>query len=237
MIPPDIASKIAEEVAARYEGSQWALLIITSLVAFIAGAAGSFLGAYFRKRGETYATKADLDELLNQLQHTTHVTESIRTQIQHNDWAVREWKQKRVVKAEELLAATRDALAETDRICRQYLFEDIPNIEGDVAGRVAMLAALYFPEARENTLRLGMLLNTQIVNAGHTRHGMNQHGEDQGAASLTRRRGMNTLEAGRGEVITIINAIEADVLTALGLIPPGEVSPDTIPFSPPSAPR
>jgi hypothetical protein len=56
----------------------------------------SFLVAYFRTRGERYATKADFDGLLNELRETTRATEGIKQNISHDAWLKqRKWELRR----------------------------------------------------------------------------------------------------------------------------------------------
>ncbi|MBN8426255.1 MAG: hypothetical protein J0L65_02185 [Xanthomonadales bacterium] len=119
--------------------------LILALSMFVA-VASAFIGSYIRKRAETYATKADLNELLRQVQKTTEVTEQVRTVVSHADWASREWKTLRRVKLEELLenAFAIDGWLENQKAV--WIFQKENKSLQSPADKVSMLATLYFPE-------------------------------------------------------------------------------------------
>jgi hypothetical protein len=79
------------------------ILVVQAVLVILAAAAGAFFGEYFRTRGKNLATKADFDSLRDQLRANTELTETIKTEISHEDWAKREWTNLRRVKLEELL--------------------------------------------------------------------------------------------------------------------------------------
>ncbi len=98
-----LLKEIALQVVQQGLLSNWRFYAILLPLIFISGAAGAYLGKYFGKRGELYATKADFDEILRQLAKTTEVAEQVRSAVSHADWAAREWKTIRRIKLEELV--------------------------------------------------------------------------------------------------------------------------------------
>ena len=69
----------------------------------IAGPAfGAFIGAYFKKKGETAALKSDLAEIKSQLAETTKVAEEVKTSIGFADWHARESLALRRAKLQEI---------------------------------------------------------------------------------------------------------------------------------------
>ncbi len=72
-------------------------IVILGISAF-GGLVGSFLTAYAKKRGENLATKADFDELLQQLRLQTRETEEIKSEIAKTSWVDQQrWNFKREV--------------------------------------------------------------------------------------------------------------------------------------------
>lgn len=56
-------------------------VILWLLVAGVGSFGGSYLGAYFKKKGENYATKEDLGDLVQQVRAVTTVTKEIEAKI------------------------------------------------------------------------------------------------------------------------------------------------------------
>lgn len=70
--------------------------LFLSLVAIAFAGWGSFLGAYYKKRGENLATKDDFNSLLNQIEATTEATKKIEHHISDEFWnKQRVWEMKR----------------------------------------------------------------------------------------------------------------------------------------------
>jgi len=81
-ISPDQARQIVTEALdGRMSEQPWFYLLLIA-VTFVAGACGAFLSAYFKKRGESLATKADFQQLLGQIRQSTHLAEEIKADIQ-----------------------------------------------------------------------------------------------------------------------------------------------------------
>ncbi|AUN95879.1 hypothetical protein [Pseudazoarcus pumilus] len=141
----DLIREIAQEVVRQMPPvGGWAYYVI--LVLCMVGSA--FLGAYFRKRGETFATKADMEEVLRQLTETTQATEEVRAAISHADWHTREWKTLRRQKLEDLLCAVHRARNDWHEYVRGVLYaEKIPSGMPQTWD-ISMLCCLYFPELR-----------------------------------------------------------------------------------------
>ena len=75
---PEAVRKMLQEVI-QQEGitlSWWTYLMFAAIAALSA-----YFGAYFKKRGENYATKRDFNDLLDQVKKTNQATEEIKTSI------------------------------------------------------------------------------------------------------------------------------------------------------------
>jgi hypothetical protein len=102
---PDLIREIAEAIFRDQLLLNWRFYVLIGSFSFIAGMGGSFATSYLKKRGETFATKADMKEILRQLSVTTRLTEEVRSAVSLADWTTKEWQTIRRLKLEELLSA------------------------------------------------------------------------------------------------------------------------------------
>ena len=138
--------QIAEQIVRQELLENWRLYALLLAISAITGVATAFFSSYFRRRGETFATRADFSELLAQLRQTTKAAEDVRSEIAHADWKSKEWKTLRRIKLEELmlfLYETRDWLVEQGSV---HMFGSAPNTLTDQQARLDLVTRLYFPE-------------------------------------------------------------------------------------------
>jgi hypothetical protein len=148
-----LIQQIAQSIVKQEITGNWLIYVILIALSLLSGTAVSFCGAYLRKRGETYATKADFEELVNQLKTTTRVAEEVKTAIAKADWAEREWQTLRKVKLEELLEAMNASDTYLTQEQGHVWFQGPPPDEKSQITKFEALAALYFPELRKETSR------------------------------------------------------------------------------------
>jgi len=60
----------------------WWYLLSVIILTFV----GSFLGSYFKRKGENLATKEDYESLLEQVKETTSATENIKINLARGNW-------------------------------------------------------------------------------------------------------------------------------------------------------
>ena len=143
---------IAREIVENQFLFNWKYYLVLVVVMFLVVAATNFFSAYFKGRGSSFATKADFDELLNQLRKTTETTESIKRTISHEDWSIREFKTIRRAKLEELMVALYEAHHWLEKERGSSLFAENGNETPDPMYRVNIIAGLYFPELKAEIL-------------------------------------------------------------------------------------
>lgn len=161
----EIAEKVAQE-AILQNWKLYALLIGLTLISIVANA---FITKYFEKRGESYATKSDLTEILRQLKQTTEVTEQVRAAISHADWLSREWKVLRRTKLEELVQSAISLEQWLNQQRSVWFFGSEEKDPSPPTGHVSMITTLYFPELEQESAALAASqLNAYlwIVNTG-----------------------------------------------------------------------
>jgi len=115
-------------------------------IALVVGFAAAFIGAYAKKRGESFATKADMDALVAQVKATTAVAEEVRASVSHADWVTRELKTLRRLKLEELLQAVHEVQAWQDLERGRVVFNSSNDSGPSPLPKVERISGLYFPE-------------------------------------------------------------------------------------------
>jgi hypothetical protein len=73
-------------------------VIVWLVVTLVGSFGGSYLGAYFKKKGENFATHEDIDKLVEQVSAVTKTTKEIEAKISDEAWdRQRKWELKRDV--------------------------------------------------------------------------------------------------------------------------------------------
>lgn len=134
----------------------WSTYVVALLVSLLGAYLGSFLAGFAKRRGENYATKADFNELLDQLKRTTAVAEEVRTRVAHADWVSREQKTIRRGKLEQLIDLMHDTVKWQDSYRSAHIFQDGQDPGPSPINRFETIAFLYFPELSEATHGFGM---------------------------------------------------------------------------------
>jgi hypothetical protein len=84
-----------------------------AITTLVSSGAGSFLGAYLKKKGENLATHEDIDDLVDQVRAVTTTTKEIEAKISNDVWdRQKRWELKREVLfgAMKKIAVAQDAL-------------------------------------------------------------------------------------------------------------------------------
>lgn len=141
--------EIATQIAKEQFLLQWPVYALMLAVALVVGVGAAYLGAYARKRGESFATKSDFDELLAQLKATTAVAEEVKASVSHADWAARERRTLLRLKLEELLQAVHELQLWQDEERSKCIFGSTKDPGPSPLPKVERLAGLYFPELKK----------------------------------------------------------------------------------------
>lgn len=85
MSTEEVRAIIAQVVASGVpiQRHVYALIVLVSL---LASGVGAWLGSYLREKGKNFATKEDLDKIVEQLRMTTRAAEEIKAQISGELW-------------------------------------------------------------------------------------------------------------------------------------------------------
>jgi hypothetical protein len=144
----DLLREIAQQIVREEILQNWKFYALLLALGILATVAGNWLSAYVKKRAETYATKADLQEVLRQLQATTRATEEVRTAVSHADWVAREWRATRRTKLEELLNSVYALDHWLEAQQQKWIYKGPQTFDESPMDRISVLVALYFPELR-----------------------------------------------------------------------------------------
>jgi len=145
---PDLVREIAESIVRDQLLLNWRFFFLVIALGGLAGMAGYWTAPYLRKRAETFATKADMDEVLRQVALTTRTTEEVRSAVAQADWTNREWQTTRRLKLEELLSVTYTLDQWLDLQQSKWLHAKKIDVDGRPMDRVKLLATLYFPDLK-----------------------------------------------------------------------------------------
>ena len=141
-----ILREVATQIAKEQFVQLWPTYALMIAVALVVGGGAAYFGAYFKRRGESFATKADFDGLLTQLKETTAVAEEVKARFSHADWATRELKTLRRLKLEELLQAVYEIQVWQDVEKDARIYSSGKDSGVSPLPRLELLVCLYFPE-------------------------------------------------------------------------------------------
>jgi hypothetical protein len=168
---PNTIQQIATEVVHRLlpYADPWAFWPIVSIITALVAGAGAWGGAFFKIKGENFATKQDFEGLQERLKATTELVEGIKSEVSQRDWAQREWTNLRRVKLEALLEKVHACETYTDQY-RNYSMDHTlkaADPERNPTNELQTIAELYLPELRSEVF----MLHTAVYN--QVRAGMN----------------------------------------------------------------
>jgi hypothetical protein len=157
----DTVSKIANAIAWHFQTTAVTLIVIQVVLVVIAAAAGAYWGEYLKAKGKNLATKHDFDDLKEQLRANTELVEKVKSDINREDWAAREWTNLRRLKLEELLGKMQDAEDFLNFVRTESFYARGVHDRSDPIGALDTISKLYFPELTEQALDLYRLHHQQ----------------------------------------------------------------------------
>jgi type II secretory pathway pseudopilin PulG len=143
---PELLREIAEQIVRQEILHNWVLYAVLLALGLLATVTGNWLSSYLKKRAETYATKADMEEVLRQVQATTRATEEVKAAVSHADWISREWRTTRRSKLEELLGTVCNLDRWLDAEQKKWIYKEPVTFNDTPLDKIGVLSALYFPE-------------------------------------------------------------------------------------------
>lgn len=194
MLDAQVVNELARQIVVQQFAEAWRYWLILLALVFLFSAAGAWLAAYFKIRGENFAKKADFKELLDELQKQTEVTVEIKAIVGHATWLTQEWNKTRRLKLEEYLEEVTAIDHRLDAKNHDYLYGDVlVNPTASATAKADMLQALYFPELFAEHRALAVAVNARL-----------------GAAIGVRQSRLARVVPGRGLGSVAVNSDEVD---------------------------
>lgn len=139
----EIANLVVAKLLTGWQG--FLFLILVGCVSLV----GTYLGKYLETKGQNLATKEDFRSLQMQMAASTALVEGIRSKINRNDWAIREWAVLRIKKIEEFMTAIVEDdifLTQLEANCQNAEYR--PGVKESQAPseRMEAICLLYLPE-------------------------------------------------------------------------------------------
>lgn len=149
LMETDLIIKIAEEIVNDRIVYNWKIYLIIILLSVVSVSFAHFLISYFKKRGESLATKADFNEILKQQEKLIRTTENIKNEIDHRLWKKKEHDVIRRQKLEALFMSLTDYKQWLkEEMFHQIYYQKKP-LSADPYKKIVMTSNLYFPEMKD----------------------------------------------------------------------------------------
>jgi hypothetical protein len=143
-------TRLAELIVNKQLHLHWQTYLLSGLLLFIISAGGTYVGSYFKKRGETKALNTDQKEILRQLKVNSEATEKIKHQVEHKVWKEKEVSALKKEKLELLLQDVIKLQSAHNKMQHNFImgeninYADYPEL--DILDTISMRQKLYFPE-------------------------------------------------------------------------------------------
>lgn len=123
---------------------QFAIWVFATSIAVVLA---QWLSGYAKRKGETHATKEDIETIILHLTKTTETVERVKQSISQADWITREWKTLKRIKLEELITTMVELSDHQQALSEALVYEigTVPN-HVDHFAKISMLCEMYFPE-------------------------------------------------------------------------------------------
>jgi hypothetical protein len=154
IVGADLVRQVAEVLFNEQFATNWRFYALVGGITFLANIVWHMFAPYLKKRGEILATKADMAEILRQVSETTRVTEEVRSSVSLAEWVSREWRTTRRLKLEELLSTAYKLDQYVDASIDKWINQKDVIVSDVPSERMQMLGTLYFPELRNEILRV-----------------------------------------------------------------------------------
>ncbi len=143
---PDVIRSLAAEIVNQTILGNSLFYILLVLITAVVSAGGAYIATYFAKRAEHAALRADFQSVKTQLEETTALSESIKTEIKHiGERAEKHYWVKREKLEAYVVAVGRGVRWLSEDM--QFRFFDAPEPpDEDPLDTATMLQSLYLPE-------------------------------------------------------------------------------------------
>jgi len=143
---PEQMQQLAQDIVGQTIRHTWPYWLIFMALLFLATFVGIYVSRYAGKRGEQLATKADFQQLLDQLRQTTATAEAIKSEIAVGEWSKKEQRALRRQKLELVAQTTRDLTWWLERETNRCLFNGLPVETPSPMDTLYLISNVYLPD-------------------------------------------------------------------------------------------
>ena len=153
---------IAMEVVNQSIIGNYKTYLLIVCISIIAGSATAFIASYLKYRGKQYATKADFEQILNQLKQTTKVTEDIKSDINAKSQDHNNLKILAREKLESIMSQSFELELWLEKARSSALNAKPPDISESPIAKIEMYQAIYFKEVKNEVLALQIVYHPMV---------------------------------------------------------------------------
>lgn len=145
---------LAEYILTGDDFTDFLVYSVMLLLLVVAILIGGFLKSYASEKGKNYASKEDVEKLVEQIKITTEATETIKTSIEHGVWRKKEIENIRRKKLEEYLFLLGNLHNEISKEVDDRLYGIKKEYNPDFYSIITGVRVLYFPELEQVSIGL-----------------------------------------------------------------------------------
>lgn len=158
-----LTQKFVEDIVNASVLGNWKYWLLLVAIVFVSTTAASYIAAYLARRGQNAADRIDRQAILDQLRATTAAAEQIRIDIQHADWAAKEWKTTRRTKLEAFYNQLYESKEWVEDYASIRIFAREKQEQPSPISKLEILCRIYLPELLGDVKLLTLTWSEMIV--------------------------------------------------------------------------
>ena len=159
----DLITKIATDIVNQAILGNYKFYLLVMSITVISSVFVFFIGSYLKKRGESFATKQDFQDILTQIKQTTTVSEEIKSQINSNRKTEEDKRKIIREKLEEIFEATHNLELWFEK-SRSLAFKGKGfDVYSSPMSKIEVLHVLYFPKCKDEFDTLEVSVREYVV--------------------------------------------------------------------------
>lgn len=150
----ELITKLINEAISQSLVGNYKFYLLFAAITFLSASASYFVSSYLKQRGQNFATKADFNQIVEQLRETTTVTESIKSDITSKLHEESNLKSLLREKVEHIFDETFRLELWLEQSRSNALRGNLPDTNASPIAKIEMYQAIYFKELNVALLNL-----------------------------------------------------------------------------------